>query len=697
MAIQHSEFPSTAQPHHTRQMYSHRPSQQVAHMPNEHERTSGDKPLFRLLFHVGIGREHSTVEVMPGVGLQTFIAPSYMDNPQVIAFKERVELSVQLIAEPNVEIELFWDPTVADEEDVKPVRLYAAQPRVDLYRFQDKVDYPWPCGQYRLEVRCNGISYYGMYKITPKNVSESELLDMHALIEKHVSGLTFNWFVQSQSTSHGTVAVQGTNRAADWRLFTWFKRVEPLLNRALRWMEEHGANRLTPVYAVESVARRATTRSVQWEASARGVQYAGTKHYNRRMQPETDRSTHQAVKWWTMQLLQQLQLAQQSLKQTEATVQQQWAKLMNEWEEGKEKERKMTDQRYVADEELEQVRKLLTMKQRDREAVMQRRSELEAISLICQRELESLQRRMQSRFWRPIEAVMPRVVPDGYMWAPRLVRTLWEHARTGADTAAAQAVTLVPAYRSTPQVYEYYVFFTVVEVLQECGFQVEPVYNDNQLHGTASLTDNIANGTSAKHHSANGWNGLPTGYALTFTKNDMRIVAHYDALVEGDPETARIKGTSFYSVEWNRRPDIRLDLYEASSNTYCTSIIIEAKYRRLRTMYSDAGNTKVALQMSKYWAICYAAANGTYRRRCIYQVICAYPGGERSAAEQRGEAGTSNSSTSPTFHGSDPVVQEKPPGIFLQLYPARQHNQEITVGKHELGRLLLDWLQNGTR
>jgi hypothetical protein len=260
---------------------------------------------------------------------------------------------------------------------------------------------------------------------------------------------------------------------------------------------------------------------------------------------------------------------------------------------------------------------------------------------------------LRSPFWNGIAstASFPASVKHTHRKLIQIIET--SHHKTAIHSKEPQFLFV---YKPTFLIYEYYVYFALLEILQEIGFTARiPVIE--QIQSFFYL------------------DGLQDGTTVILEKENIRLQIVFNELIETHPLIALSKGSHLYNGEDSKKPDIRIDYYRLENGEafYQSSIIVEVKYSPMYNIFQAIGNTKATEQMYKYWSIKYVFEQDgkrIFHRRAIYEVICVYPGSQVHA--KKIESGC---------------------GIFLQFYPyQKKQGLEQVMGKREFIQLFREWL-----
>ena len=152
------------------------------------------------------------------------------------------------------------------------------------------------------------------------------------------------------------------------------------------------------------------------------------------------------------------------------------------------------------------------------------------------------------------------------------------------------SVKIDPAYsfswKKSSQLYEVWSFMTVCRILaREYWFESNALI---RLSGDRNL-----------------FPVLDSGKQVEFLGEDTRLLLSYDRRLPKTPERCSLQSDPFYydcsdGDNIHNRPDIRIDIFDISTNVYVGSIIIECKYRKIRNFYRN-GTYNSKEQLDSYY------------------------------------------------------------------------------------------------
>lgn len=568
------------------------------------------------------------------------------------------------------EVVVYWDELVdwdRPDNGQQSIRLTAAGGR--RHTLAKAQAYPWRCGRYGYRVLHRGVTYYGSFEVVSRLLNESQTWGMHETINRHVEGLIVDYLKLRYAGRTEGERDSGLEEHQAWRFLSWYRQQAAPLLQATRAIELSYETELEQTYVVQQSERRQTARSLRWAAGAAGVRYHGQKYLNRRMQLHGDTPPNRLIKHWLAQLLGLVQESSDSLWLLAERLARNCERLRGELEQAQQQLSDVRQTRIVAPAYQEHIGQALYGKRTELQAASRRLSSLQSLQHECEGFRQGLREALHSPFWREVGDRPPNRLHVGRHPAYHRVHEIWKEAsdRQKRDRGH-RSRQRVPVLKSTALLYEYYALFQTVEALQRLGFRL---YRDTLRQ---QLLQQYEIG------------GLQEGTSVKLIRGDRLAEITYDCMLPHHDRLALEAGSTFFSHEQKRKPDLRLDLYalgtkertgtdqhelEVDGVRYLSSAIVEVKYRPLWNLYSSVGYTETMLQMSHYYMIRHVRrtlrGETVYDRSPVRDVICVYPGDARYGPET--ETGC---------------------GVFLQLYPGTADGE--TVGLEALSGRLANWV-----
>lgn len=539
------------------------------------------------------------------------------------------------------------------EEEETVYFLSAEEPERILYQHADGgEDYPWRCGLYHFEVEYAGRTYYGGFRVVPKNVDDAQLKRIHELIHRELEGLATDYLNYKKTFGR----LSELKETSVWRFLNWYGEVEDLLLTALRRIEETDRLHLEKVYEVENEPRRLDAKCVRWRHSFKGQLYASSRHMNRRYRTNADREENRFVKHVVYQLLLEFDQAIQMLKRMSDDQKAMMEEAIADIRALEAQRARMASAKPVTERDKRRISDTIRQKEAQHRAVKAEWDQLKNWLEIIEKHRSKLAAQIHSQFWQNVQNVRPRRIAFAPNPAHRVFYDLWKTSRALKDPAG-QVVMELPVYKPTPVLYEYFVYFGAIHALTRLGFEPYEESVADQLMKTFYR------------------DGLKDGTRVWLIKDDRKVCLAYNEMIEPNAQLAIEKGTHFYSVRGRRKPDIRIDCHarEGGAWRFRSSFILEVKYSPFYNIYQSYGRTKAMEQMADYWAMMYVDVEGgekKYQHDAVKNVVCVYPGDPMQ-----------------------PLTVNSDFGPFLQFYPnADSEDIYDIIGIESLEAMISEWL-----
>lgn len=549
------------------------------------------------------------------------------------------------------DITVVWNKVFDEDEadQTETVCLNEITNIATLYENRNGMDdYPWRCGNYLFEVQYESKIFYGMFSVLPKNLNEIQLKKIHETLNQKLQGLTEEMLKYSQ----GAGGQSKLDHLPFALFFKWFERVEPQFYRAITLVQNDSESVLKRSYKLESVPKHIDRYSIKWGNSPKGLLYKDLKYLNRKYSQFVDHVYNRNFKAQLIEVLnilingkkelvQYLDIQKDHMKETEQDLDK--VKIEIQMVE------KIRTVSRASKNKLKNNYKYLQIKlielHNDEKQI---RGLLEKTEKSCR----LLQATLQNAFWKQIQVrkAAGKMVSNkkGYLLLDQILKKFAE-----LSSKAPKEEEIVPVSRPTYLLYEYYVFFSVLDALQNLDYHFPPNSQLKDQLQAFLYKDGIMDGTALRMLSADG-------------RSYIRIV--YNEEVERRSQYALEKQKHFFSLKSHRKPDIKIDLYDCETDEFKSSYVVEVKYRPLYSIYQPNGSTPAMEQMDDYRGISYIRNKGIIEHSVVKDVICAYPGNE---------------------HAEKLIPSDY--GYFLQMYP--EGESDITVGEKELTELLSIWIE----
>lgn len=565
--------------------------------------------------------------------------------------KEWSHLEIEFISDESQSVDIKWGVVSQDEFELS-FHLDAGKRMHLLYEQSGKQTFPWRCGFYHFEVVYKGKKYYGGFEVYPRTVTRIQFAQMHKWINHHLEGLATDYLHYTKTYSN----LSAIEESGHWHFINWYIDHEKQLYQSITAIEQNSKHELERKYAIENEPKHIDHRSIRWQATAKGQALKGIKYMNRKMILSWDTEANQIVKYRMMQLLQKMDDVLSFLMDMDDNAYHYFVRAEKEETDLAEKLTQIKEINRVTDKEKKRASAALTAKKMEKKKLQRQSDRMRHTLDRFTKSRQLLSNRIHADFWKRVTNRFPKRAAIGQNAAYRLFHQLWVSFETLYNNDQKNEMK-TPVYKPTPTLYEYYIYFGVIRLIQSLGFEPEKSSVEEQLMSTFFE------------------NGLMDGTKVSLVKEDMKLDMVYDEMIEYSEQAALANGTNFFSGGTHRKPDIRMDCYvmEGESWKYKSSFIIEVKYRPFINIFNRNGSTDTMEQMMEYWNIKHvekSSGRPDYNHKPIEYVVCVYPGAQDQA-----------------------LVEEAGAGRFLQYYPNPNSKDMFDiVGKDQLKELLQEWL-----
>lgn len=569
---------------------------------------------------------------------------------------QRLELFLTA-AKPETHVSIIWNKIYDGNDSEDSIRFELNLDTQSSYILFDFIqhkneEYPWRCGFYHFEISYEDQVFYGGFQIIPKNLAQSQFSKMNELIQTQLEGLTTDYV--NQKRTHGVM-----NEIKDhswWRFYTWYKQKETNILNTIKTIENSILYEWKKSYAMEAAPKRQDIKSVRWENTFKGSVYKGDRYLNKTYVQNIDTEMNRMTKYRVKMLIQSLDKSYEFFSKINNELVKQ---INSEWNSANllEQKRSSMDSRRTTTSDQNRFETDMFVHKKSAQQLETEKKEVLHYIKSLKESKRSLLGTISTAFWNEISLVPPKRISIGRDKSHILFNKLWsQYLKLNGNDVSEQG-SIIPVYKPTPLLYEYYVYFMVITSLKEIGWS----------EGESSLKEQLMK-TFFK-------DGLKNGTSVELRKEDSLVRVVYDEHIQPNADLALEKGVNLYSGGIKRTPDIRIDLYHTTHDEeiYQSSFIVEVKYSPFHNIYQKVGKTRAMEQMNDYWNIKYVyLRNGKkrYKHNVIEEVVCVYPGGSNEVALKTEECGN-----------------------FLQLYPKLDSKDIYDIaGKAEFRILIEDWI-----
>lgn len=550
-------------------------------------------------------------------------------------------------SDDNETVDIIWNKIYSDEkpEFAFQFSLKKEAPYYTIPGTNRPEEYPWRIGKYLFEINYKAQTYYGSFEVLPKNIDSIQYAHMHELINEKVKGLAIDFFEHKMSFE-SEVQLESKNY---WHFMQWFKKIKSKLFYALREIEYFSQYDLKKEYKLEKTPRQIDHRSIQLSISLKGIRHGENHYYNRKFIASMNIEPNKLVKYKIIKLI---TLFEQAISLAENHLEYEEASIIRIREKKKDIEAQLSSNKArKMDNKNERILKN-TIKRHNKEIEKIEKSINRILAIVetlskNKKEIKSI---INNEFWFPIEFTTPKRFINGSSLPYRIINEIFRDATTVFDNKANNKKELIsPVHLPTPLLYEFYVYFYLMQCFEE--FDME--YGD----------ENIKNQLATSFNQ----NGLKDGTKVTLIKEEVKIEVIFNEMVEPTAGSALKTETNFFQNNADKRkPDIRVDAYKLDHNKwrYNSTMIFEVKYSPLNNIYDSSVATRAMTQMDDYRGMKYVYPDKSYNYQPVYEVYCVYP------------------------HSQHKTLLASDSGLFLKLPPTA----EETEGKKIIKNKFEEWL-----
>ncbi|MGD6844685.1 hypothetical protein ACQCVH_19495 [Bacillus infantis] len=526
-----------------------------------------------------------------------------------------------------------------------------------MYKHSDHDTFPWRMGTYHLHVHYKGKVYTTGIIVKPLYLSTEQVQTVHNYLEVKIEGIIYDLIYSSES-----ILDKGEKILTNWYYdyARYITSQKESIFYFLMSLEKYPLSHLISSNEISLLPGRINRRSIKWSTTNSGIaKNSGvgeeTYYYNRVKKVDYNQNANQWMKNILSSWSSELHHVIETISKSHNDVQKKLYSLRHKIVDLHKRKNYLDTKREVSKTTKIDIWAQISILEKE----IQKHDEILTQQENWMKQLRSIFSRMiyllNNSFLQEVERgkYKPMLKNNNYYQLNLIYEKSKQfHQKQGGNK---QFVKILKPFW---QVYEYYCLFSVLDSLKKLGFQINKGFEPNFVE--------------LYHQSL-----IPpeTFFEL---ENDRAIIHCWYDKYHGDKFSAEQKGELFFAGQEKKRPDIKLDLYEKKENgelLFISSLIIDAKFRKLANMHNEDYATTTYQQLTSYYNFFYLGKNRKSRRgQVVQQVICLY-GSERGTK----------------------VKKTVEPLLYIQLFPHIKENGEIeTKGELEVLEELHYWLEDFT-
>lgn len=510
----------------------------------------------------------------------------------------------------NNTVDIKWS-IVSNNEDKEFIEFTLSSENHFYLIHRGGAPFNWSIGTYHFEVIYGEKSYYGAFNVKPKNLDINELEIMNELIEEKLEGLIVDYLKYKKTLGNN----DEIKTSSFWYLWEKYKANENSLLNYLLVLEQYSILEIVKRYNVQAIPRKIDRKSIQWETSAKGLISREAKFLNRVSlfieDSEENKYIKALTKYILLQLINMANFLREFLKNTDDKIK----SFKKDLEINESRMEEIKGSIYVSEGTRKKYRNKVSRNKENIEYTEKQYSKYEEMLKDVTECIKRLEVTLNNQFWSKISQRGPQRNKIGNHPAYMGIYKIYKNFEKSLVENGEKEVKL-PVFKRTEDLYEYFTFFSVIDCLLNHGF----IANETKL--TQQLKSNFVH------------EGLLDGTKIELRFEEYILHVIYNEELDFEHEALEKKQMMF-TLQPNRKPDIRIDLYTETDNNlkYLSSVVLDAKYAPIENIYSDRKVTKVMEQLNNYGHISRFNYNGEhldskmpYLRHPVKEVICLYAG-----------------------------------------------------------------------
>jgi hypothetical protein len=601
---------------------------------------------FRICFVYSNGNEVEIEKVWKPEKLWSF--------EQFVTINENWSTGIQFFVENEADFDdkayLKIQTSLFDEEDTQKVLKYplTKEPTIQwIYSEQESEseNYPWRMGAYLIDIYYNSEKYTTGFMVHPTHLSREQVEKIHSYLEEKIEGIIYDFIYSNLTFSR----VLSDDFSSQWYYdyARYMKENKEKIIYCLSLIEKYPSTKIVGNYKLSPLIGKQDRKSIQWALTKSKTQF-----FNKIKQENIETSANEWMKHilesWKMEIHDVTLIIQQK----QLRLQEDLLKLKADFLQLEERLSQLEQKQNAARSHIIDTKNLLKKIENDikqKEQIdKQHHQWLHCLNLLESNIGYSLTQGFLSQVKRGY--IRPLLKRNPYY----LLDLMYEETKK-IKQEKGEKKRLIKILKPTWLIYEYFCLFQTLDVLKELGFS-------------------IIEGFSPQMIDLYYENKIPEGSRFVLENEKAVIYVWYDKHHAHTAEEAKKKGEYFYTHMVKKRPDIKLDIFKKEKNQkllFKDSVVIDAKFRRLQSLYTSEYMNKTYEQLISYNTFFYRGENRMFKSRgsIVNRVICLY--GSEAGSE---------------------IKSIKEPITFIKLFPIIDGEIIHITGKNELKEELLEWI-----
>lgn len=558
--------------------------------------------------------------------------------------------------DPDAKIKIqtsLYDSSDIQKEFVYPLAL---EPTLNWMHKQSNEDtFPWRMGTYFIHVYYKGQTYTTGFFVKPLYLSTVQVHSVHNYLESKIEGIIYDLIYSNESFTD-----QEEKILSNW-YYDYARYIidhKESIYYFLLSIENQPLSNIISCNEVSLTPGRADKRSFKWSTTNKGLSKNSgsgelTYYYNRIKKVDYNHSANRWIKNVLSNWSSDIHHVIETISNSHAAVQKNLHSLRQKFVSLNARKEYLNTRREVSKTTKIDIWSQISILEKD----IQRHVEISTQQQDWITEMRSIFSRMiyllNNSFLKDIERGKIKPILKNYNYYQ--LNSIYDKSKL-IQQDEGDNKRYIKILKPFWQIYEYYCLFTVIDSLNRIGFRINKGFEPNFVE---------------LYHQ----NLIPPETFFELESDKAVIHCWYDKY-HGDKFAAEQKGDLFFAGQEKKRPDIKLDLYEKQENgelLFRSSLIFDAKFRKLANMHNNDYATTTYQQLTSYYSFFYLGKNKKSKwHPVVHQVICLY-GSEKEAEVRK-------------------VVE---PIMYIKLFPEIKETGEIeTKGEKEVLEDLHYWLED---
>lgn len=534
-----------------------------------------------------------------------------------------------------------------DEQEVYIKSLSETDDTIDwIYDNARNEDFPWRMGVYIFELVYKEKKYVGGINVLPHHLNQRQVEQIHNYLNKQVEGIIYDFVYSNQAPSETNHTLQ-----KHW-YYDYARQLSEHYHEfmfAMTALTKHPKDLIKPEYHISMKPGKLDRKSIRWSQSNKGIaKNSGNFHQSYQLVKKKvnhyDSKDNQWIKNILLLWKRDISEVYRYIKKDEKLLWNMKKEQQVQLEEYLRKKANLFKKRDVGENTKKDINSRILMAEKEINLLSKQKGILDNwLELLHRMENKLVFFLNHTYLSNVIRGRRKPVLKNIHYFR---IDSLYEELKSVRENGSGDN-HLNSILKPTWQIYEYFCLLKVINLLQSSGYNLVQGINEDVLKSYFEY-------------------GIQSGTKFVLENKERVIHVWYDHYHAHSLQQALSRGESFYIHDPKKKPDIKVDAFEKTSDGLWLrgSLILDAKFSKMKHIYNESYINRTTEQLTGYYSFFYHGKSLT-QGTCVNQVICLYAGDD-----------------------ANNIWEERQPITFIKLRPSYNGEETDVTGESELLQVL---------